>query len=78
MWEDAVHVWYIVEEYFRLHPELKTDILSKVNLFETYLLQRHPKLTKQDLNYLNKAIAGMMNESKQSTVTLPNVSVTDN
>lgn len=73
----AYDAWFITEEYFRLNPSAKTSVIDKVALFECYIKQKYPKITQEQLNWLNKSVAGAMNIDKKSTVTLPEVSITD-
>ena len=58
------NAWYIVEEYFRLHPELKTSIESKIIMFATEVRNKVPYVTDAEIETLRQAIAGEINKDK--------------
>jgi hypothetical protein len=73
--------WHIVEEMFRLHPEVKEQFDSKIVEWEKLVKSRFPSVTQSQLEWLNKSIAGMMNSDKSceelKCVELPEVSISD-
>lgn len=58
------NAWYIVEEYFRLHPELKTSMESKAIVFATEVRKKIPYVTDEELETLRQALAGEINKDK--------------
>jgi len=60
----AVDVWHIVEEYYRLHPNEKIAVESKINMFECELRKKLPHITNDEIEHLRQAIAGEINKDK--------------
>ncbi len=60
----AKDAWFIVEEYFRLHPELKTSIESKIIMFAAEVRKKIPYVTDEELETLRQALAGEINKDK--------------
>jgi hypothetical protein len=66
----AQSVWGIVDEYFRITPNVTALVGSKTALFETEILKKCPYLTKDEIDHLRQAVAGLMNQGK-AVVTVP-------
>ena len=62
----AHNVWGIVEEYFRTNPGTVATIEGKISLFETEILKKCPYLTKDEIDHLRQAVAGIINQGKDA------------
>ncbi len=58
------NAWFIGEEFFRLHPELKTSAESKAIMFATEVRKKIPYVTDEELETLRQALAGEINKDK--------------
>lgn len=58
------NAWFIVEEYFRLHPEEKTSVEAKVIKFANEVRKKIPCVSDSELETLRQAIAGEINKNK--------------
>jgi hypothetical protein len=58
-------VWWKIEEDFKLGDKFK----SKLATFETMVRSRVPDISAQDMNLLNKSIAGEFNADKAKVIT---------
>lgn len=63
----AKEVWNIVEEKFRITDNAKTILGSKIEEFNSLLLNKIPGLNQSDIDDLRQAVAGEMNKYKDTT-----------
>lgn len=64
----AKEVWNIVEEKFRITDNAKLILGSKVEEFDSLLLNRIPGLTQSNIEDLRQAVAGEVNKYKDTTM----------
>ena len=64
----ARECWGIVDEFFRIHPELTKSIDTAAVKFEDELLKKVPGLTPDEINHLRQAVAGEVNKGKTAVV----------
>jgi len=71
--DKAIKVWWKVDEFFRLHPELITAVTDKIeakrDMFATELRKKIPFITDEQIEDLREAIAGEINEGKEVVQT---------
>lgn len=60
----AQDIWYIVDEYFRLHPEDKKGIEDKINMFAVEIRKKIPGITDEQIEQFRQALAGEINKDK--------------
>jgi FtsZ-binding cell division protein ZapB len=65
----AKQIWNVIEEKYRLAEKVEDLVVSKKDMFEEILLKKIPYLSKDDVELLNKAIAGEFNKGKQAVIT---------
>ena len=73
---EALKVWQIVDEYFRITNITGDKLELKVNMFGQELLKRLPGLTQEQIDYLRQTIAGQVNKGK-ATISQPGQEVTN-
>lgn len=60
----AFNCWKIVDEKFRITPNLLATIQSKTDMFEQEILKKCPYLSKDQIDHLRQSIAGTINQGK--------------
>lgn len=60
----AFKIWGLVDEFFRITPNVTATVDAKVNMFESELLKKIPYLAKEDIDHLRQVVAGVMNQTK--------------
>lgn len=62
---DKAHIaWDIVEEFFRIHPEIKKTIDSTAIEFTDQIKKLIPYITDEEIETLKQAVAGEVNKGK--------------
>jgi hypothetical protein len=56
--------WDIVDEEFRIHPNLDKTIATKQAEFETQIKKLIPEITADEIEQLRQAVAGEVNKGK--------------
>ena len=64
----AKHVWYIVEENFRITESVEKKLSSKADEFNKIMLDKFPELTISDISELRQSIAGEVNKGKEAVL----------
>lgn len=62
--QTARNVWGVVDEEFRIHPELTKTIESAASKFEDELLKKVPGLTPDEVDHLRQVVAGEVNKGR--------------
>lgn len=65
----AKNVFFIVDEYFKISPNIEKTIELAQAKFEEEILKKLPYLTKDEIEHLRQAIAGEVNKGKDVIVT---------
>mgnify|MGYP001565186153 CR=1 FL=1 len=66
--DTAKEIWGIVDEQFRITQNVKEKLSSKADEFNRRFLEEHPELSKEDVEYFRQAVAGEINQGKQSVL----------
>ena len=66
--DTAKKVWNVIEEDFRIEENIKKKLGSKADEFDRRLLKRFPELSENDVADLRQAVAGEINQGKQSVL----------
>lgn len=62
----ARNVWGIVDEFFRVHPELEKTVESAASKFEEEILKKIPGLTPDEIDHLRQTVAGEVNKGREA------------
>lgn len=65
---EALKVWQLVDEHFRITNVIGDKLELKVNMFSQELLKRVPGLTQEQVCYLRQTIAGQVNKGKTAII----------
>lgn len=63
---NAIEVWRIVDEKFRITENAYDIFVSKEKLFETILLERIPGLSQKNIDDLRDTVAGIFNHGREA------------
>jgi len=61
-------VWGIVDEYFRVNPQLTKTIETAGLKFADEIRKKIPELTDDEVTHLQQAVAGEVNKGKAAVI----------
>ena len=65
---EALKVWQLVDENYRITNTIGDKLELKVNMFSQELLKRMPGLPQEEVDYLRQTIAGEVNKGKATVM----------
>lgn len=65
----GVKVWGLVDEYFRITPNVTKTIESAQAMFKEEILKKFPNLTDTEIDQIRQIIAGEVNKGREIVVS---------